>query len=236
MATRIARSKEVSVGVGYYTAPEAAKLLRFTPIKVRRWMRGYTYRSDDGATHQMPPLWDPELPANDERLEISFRDLVDLRYVGAFLEAGVSLQCVRLCIERARSITGDYRPFSTLNFRTDGKAIFMAIESELEGDELLDLKKLQYVMKEVVEPSFKDFEYDDRKVVRWRPSRSARSVVIDPKYSFGQPIIDGLAIPTRVLDDAVKAEGGEKQVALLYEVPVGLVRQAVRFEQELRAA
>jgi uncharacterized protein (DUF433 family) len=104
------------------------------------------------------------------------------------------------------------------------------------ADSLLDLKRLQFVMTTIVEPSFKDFEYDDRRVIRWRPSTTERDVVLDPQVAFGQPIIEGAGIPTQVIDDALIAEGSERKVAQLFDIGVAQVRQAVRFERELRAA
>jgi uncharacterized protein (DUF433 family) len=198
-------------------------------------MKGYSFKGKGGASHAMPALWDAEVPLDDVRLEISFRDLVDLRYVGAFLEEGVSLQTVRICIEHARKIIGDERPFSTLRFRTDGKVLFLSLGGD-NSDQLLDLKKLQYVMERVVEPSFKDFEYSDGRVVRWRPNSKVPEVVVDPRVAFGQPVVESIGIPTRVLAEAVDAEGDERTVARFYEVPIATVRQAARFEEGLRAA
>jgi len=226
------------IGVGYYSIVEAARLLKFPERKLRRWLRGYSFLGRDGVRHAMRPLWQLELPESD-RLELSFLDLVNLRYVGALLEAGVTLQTVRICIDRAIEITGSSTAFGSLGFKTDGRAIFMAVERELDAEgaeSLLDLKLLQYVMTKVVEPSFRDFEYDDRRVIRWRPSQSQRDVVLDPAIAFGQPIIQGASVPTKVIDDAIIAEKSERRVAQLYDLSVAQVRQAVKFERELKAA
>ena len=73
-------------------------------------------------------------------------------------------------------------------------------------------------------------------VVRWRPFQGRDSIVIDPRRAFGQPIAAISGVPTVALAEAVTAEGSTERVARLYEVPVAVVRDAVRFEASLQAA
>jgi hypothetical protein len=47
----------VSIGVGYYTAAEAARLLKTTPRNVSRWLGGYSYKGSDGHMVETTPLW-----------------------------------------------------------------------------------------------------------------------------------------------------------------------------------
>ena len=55
----------VPIRIGYYTASEAARLLKTTPRNISRWLGGYSYRDADGAVVQAPPLWRPQLPRLD---------------------------------------------------------------------------------------------------------------------------------------------------------------------------
>ena len=89
--------QSVPLGVGYYTVPEAARLLKIAPRNINRWLGGYTYKGG-----RMPPLWTPELPAFEDHLEIGFRDLIELRFVNAFLEAGLGLKTIRHCLDYAQ--------------------------------------------------------------------------------------------------------------------------------------
>ncbi|MBK1622992.1 hypothetical protein [Afifella marina] len=222
-------------GIGAYSAPEAARLLKTSPAKIRRWLSGYSYRRD-GLRRDVPPLWEPELAEFDEALELGFRDLVELRFVKAFLDAGLGLKTIRTCLGRAQEIVGDTHAFSTRRFRTDGETIFLQSLRESGGAELLDLKKGQYAFGRIVERTFKDLDLKDETVVRWRPFRGKGSIVIDPERSFGKPITAASGVPTAALADAVEAEGSVKRVAHLFEVAPEVVRDAVRFEQDLKAA
>ncbi|WP_375463070.1 hypothetical protein [uncultured Methylobacterium sp.] len=178
-------AESVPLGIGYYTVPEASRLLRVPARTINRWLGGYTDTSK-GIETEMPPLWQPELPAFGNHIELGFRDLVELRFVNAFLEAGLGLLTIRNCIAVARECVDDARPFSTQRFRTDGRTIFLeSLHQRGEGD-MLDLRKGQYVLKAAIERTFRDLDIAHDAVTRWRPHRGRKSVVIDPTRAFGQ--------------------------------------------------
>jgi uncharacterized protein (DUF433 family)/DNA-binding transcriptional MerR regulator len=225
----------VPLGIGYYTVPEAARLLQVPARNINRWLGGYSYRSGAETTHQ-PPLWQPELPRAGTHIELGFRDLIELRFVAAFLAAGLNLRTIRNCLDHARECVVDDRPFSTRRFRTDGRTIFLDSLRRSGETELLDLKKRQFTFKTVIEQTFRDLDIEDDAVSRWRPYRGKASIVIDPARAFGQPVATDFGVPTVALAEAVEAEGSQERVAFLYDVPLSVVRDAVKFEASLRAA
>ncbi|HEX7789821.1 MAG TPA: hypothetical protein VF467_04760 [Afipia sp.] len=223
------------MGIGYYTVPEAARLLGMAPLNIRRWLGGYTYKHGDKEV-SMQPLWTPQLPKTDHHIELGFRDLIELRFVNAFTKAGLGLITIRNCLEYAKECVNDDRPFSTRRFQTDGRTIFLDGLRKTGEYELLDLKKRQYVLKHVIERSFKDLDIENDAVTRWRPFNGKSTIVIDPTRAFGQPIAMKFGVPTAVLADAVKAEGSVSRVVQLFEVSAAVVRDAVKFEKALIAA
>lgn len=223
------------VGLGSYTAPEAARLLRTSALNLNRWLRGYTYRRR-GEERQMPPLWASQHADVQEHLEIGFRDLIELRFVKAFVDAGMGLLAIRNCLEYARECVRDERPFSTRRFQTDGRTIFLESIERASEPKLLDLKKRQYVFKQVIERTFKDLDVEDDTVARWRPFHGKSSIVIDPGRAFGQPIASQFGVPTVALAEAAEAEGSAEDAARIFEVPVGVVRDAINFEEGLARA
>ncbi|ESZ35060.1 hypothetical protein [Mesorhizobium sp. L2C066B000] len=223
-------------GVGSYSAQEAALLIKTSARNVNRWLKGYTYRRND-VVHDIEPLWQSQVPnGDDEHLEIGFRDLIELRFVKAFTQAGVGLLAIRNCIEYARECVGDDRPFSTRRFQTDGRTIFLESIERTGKSEVLDLRKKQYVFRQVIDQTFKDLDIENDAVARWRPYRGRPSIVIDPERSFGQPIAAKSGVPTVALADAAEAEGSVERVARLYEVSAAVVRDAVNFQHDLKAA
>jgi uncharacterized protein (DUF433 family) len=220
-------------GVGSYTAPEAARLLKTSALNINRWLKGYTYRRS-GQERRMPPLWDSQHSNITDHLEIGFRDLIELRFVKAFVDAGLGLLAIRNCLEYARECANDERPFSTRRFQTDGRTIFLESIERAGESKLLDLKSRQYAFKQVIERTFKDLDIEDDTVARWRPFNGKRSIVIDPSRAFGQPIAAQFGVPTIALAQAVEAEGSIEYVARLFDVSASVVRDAVNFEHELK--
>jgi uncharacterized protein (DUF433 family) len=223
------------LGIGSYSPTEAGRLLKTPARNIRRWMAGYSY-SERGETFHSPPLWTPQLPRFDQdHIEIGFRDLIELRFIKAFLDAGLGLKAIRHCLDYARECIDDERPFSTRRFRTDGKTIFLeSLQHAGEDEQLLDLKKRQYTIKGVVEGTFKDLDIEDDVVARWRPFQGKASIILDPTRSFGQPIAAQTGVPTIALADAAEAEGSLDRVARIFEVAPAVVRDAVAFERSLR--
>jgi uncharacterized protein (DUF433 family) len=236
------------LGRGVYGAGDAVRLINFQrpdggPRKsisrqtIGRWLRGHDYHIG-GKERHASPLWRPDysIEADGEVLELSFRDLIELRFVKAFRDWGLSLQTIRECFARAVDAVQDERPFSTRKFRTDGKTIFLEITSDLHEGELLDLKRRQRAFHRIVVPSLRDLEFDAGVVARWFPLGAARkSVVVDPSRAFGRPIASEAGTPTEILAAAVVVEGSAERVAKLYELPLGAVRDAVTFQRQLVA-
>src|SRR5665213_996716 len=233
------------LGKGVYGASEAIRLLNFSrrPIAqprsvsrqtVARGMLGYEHGPD--GEHHSAPLWHPDYENDDDTIELSFRDLIELRFVKAFRAFGLSLPTIRECFKRAVQEVQDDRPFSTQRFRTDGKSIFLDITSNLPEGEMIDLRWRQRVFRSMIEPSLKDLEFDAAVVARWFPlGITRRTVVLDPARAFGRPIIKGAGVPTEVIAEAVKIEGSVERVAKLYEMVPAEVRDAQEFEQRLAA-
>jgi uncharacterized protein (DUF433 family) len=180
-------------------------------------------------------LWTPQVPDVYGTLVLSFLDLVEVRFVDRFVSAGLSLRVIRLALDRAREVIGHSHPFSTRQFRTDGRSIFIEIADRADEPLVYDLVRNQYVFSRIVAPSFRDLEFEGNEPVRWWPLTDRRSVVVDPARAFGQPIVFEAGVPTASLAAAVEAEGSIQAVARWYEIDVRAVRDAVEFEQRLAA-
>lgn len=236
-----------AIGRGVYGVAEALRLINFSRDlehrkhnvsrqTISRWLNGYDYEVRGKLRHSAP-LWSSDYTNNDNTiLEISFRDLIELRFVKTFRDIGLSLPTIRDCFVRAVEEVNDERPFSTQKFRTDGKSIFLDITRGVNEGELIDLRRRQAVFRSFVAPSLHDLEFDAGEVARWFPLGKERaSIVIDPSRSFGRPIVSDGGVPTEALATAVTVEGSAEKVARLYEVSVCSVRDAIEFEQKLAA-
>jgi uncharacterized protein (DUF433 family) len=159
---------------------------------------------------------------------------MELRFVDLFLHHGLSLQAIRRAIEKAVALFGLDRPLATQRFRTDGRTIFLELASEMDEAALFDLKRDQYLFHRMVAPSFKDIEFEKGVPARWWPTE-AKVIVLDPKRSFGKPIVAEYGVPVAALADAYKVRRSFKLVSIDYELPEKAVREAVAFQDRLAA-
>jgi len=140
------------LGIGLYTVTEAARLTGIAPGRLRRWLRGYTYRAGEGRA-AAEPVWQRQVPDIDGMIGLGFLDLIEARFVDAFRKSSVPWPVIRHCAEKTRALVGADHPFSSQRFRTDGRTIFAEIVDRTGEKQLLDLAKSQLAFARVIGPS-----------------------------------------------------------------------------------
>ncbi|MGH7983381.1 MAG: hypothetical protein ACREFF_09595 [Candidatus Udaeobacter sp.] len=221
------------LNTGLYTVPEAARLTRVSVGKVRRWLKGYDFRSGESVRHS-DAVWQGELQPIENKLALSFRDLLELRFVDAFIRAGVSWRTMRRAHRKAQAKLKTTHPFCSNRIFTDGRAILLRQGEEDSDQALIDLVNDQAEFARIVEPFRKELEFSGSDIVWW-PLGKERQIVVDPKRNFGQPSAAHSGVPTRVLARSVKTNGSVEAVSHWFEVSEGEVRDALEFEARLAA-
>lgn len=219
------------LGIGLYSIEDVSRLVRVPSRDVRRWMFGYHYRRGNERV-EMPPVAGSQLRVG-ERDALTFFELLELRLIRELRRHEVSLQTIRVAVERAKTLAEHPHPFVIRRISTDGRRIFAEAAKESGDRELLDLVGSQYAIAKVIEDSLiAGVVFGDDGVAKaWHPNPDDASIILDPSRSFGRPILDEYAIPTWVLYEAYKAESGDiHAVSAAYDVPVELVTSAVLFE------
>ena len=209
---------QAAYGVGIYTAPEAAQMVGKGSKTLRRWLLGYDHAERGQPLRHEPPLWGPQYEPDDDGVLLGFRDVVEARIVNALRQKRIGLPTIRMCLDRACELVGDERPFSTRQFKTDGRSIFLEITKGSAEPELVDLKRRQGVFRRVVEPSLSGLDFGAEVAERWWLLDGKRTIVADPRFAFGQPIIADHGMTTARVVQAVRAEGSVQLVARLYGI------------------
>lgn len=223
------------IGIGIYSVPEAARITGVSAGRIRRWVRGYSFRSGDDVK-QSPRLWAPDLQPIDHSLALSFRDLIEVRFVDFFLSKGVAWKELREASACASELVGSSHPFSTKRFKTDGRKIFATLRTAGRFSHLLQVVDRQFAIFEVLDPLlYAGLEFRHLDVIRWFPLESSRRIMIDPQVAFGQPVVNPEGVPTRALARAVLADGDAELVARSFAVSRLSVQAAVEFEEKLAA-
>ncbi len=221
---------------GMYTIPEAARLVGTNATRIRRWLMGYRFPLKGGRQGESAPLFPAQLPVLENKLAIGFLDLVELLFIKAFREFGVPLPTIRCAAAEASRRWNTDHPFCLNRLKTDGRSIFASLQDEEGRDLLLELTKSQYCFYTVINPYLKQLEYDAiGDVQRWWPLGKSKPVLVDPKVSFGRPILQECSIPTEAVFQAVRVNESETEVANWFGISLALVRAAIEFEKS-RAA
>ena len=97
-----------------------------------------------------------------------------------------------------------------------------------------ELSKQQTFFEEVVRPILMDVSYVDGNAVQFSPLGTQRSVVLDPKVSFGAPVDRSSGVSTAVLYAMRHSGESEESVADWYGVTVSAVRDAFEYESSIR--
>jgi uncharacterized protein (DUF433 family) len=217
---------------GIYTIPEAADLVAAPQATVRVWVEGHTGKQD--------PVIDSQLGRVAGKTAVSFANLMELRFIARFAEAGVGLREIRAILLEAKETLRHPHPFSTrIVFKTDGRKIVAAIARRNGLDLIYDLRSRNYEMPSVVMKSLKEnveFDPQGQAITGTPRPRIAPNVIVHPKLAFGSPILKHSHVPTATVAKAVSVEGSARFVADIFDLPEKQVKEAVRFEQQLRMA
>jgi uncharacterized protein (DUF433 family) len=73
----------------------------------------------------------------------------------------------------------------------------------------------------------------DGQAIEWWPLGKSKLVVLNPKRSFGQPIVPREGVPTSILSRSYRVERSYPRVARWYAVSERAVRHAVEYEETL---
>jgi uncharacterized protein (DUF433 family) len=212
-----------NIGIGIYGLPEAARLLRVSPARIRSWAspeRKLLHRHFAADEHA-----------------ITFAELMELYFIAMFRGAGVTLETIGRASAAAAAKFATPYPFSVKRFDTDGRTVFATlINDETDGVIVEDLKHGQYVFEKVMKPFFHKMEFRGaQEVSRFWPREKRGRVVLDPARQFGRPIDASTGVPTKAIFDACRAGDGQdaKDVAQWFDVPLAAVHAAVAFERSL---
>ncbi len=219
---------------GIYTVPDASRLSKVFPRRIRYWLRDLHSENQKEFPHHR--LWKGQHMPIGDKLALGFNDLQEIRFVDAFLGAGVSWPTLKQAHSNAKEVYKTEHPFCTRRFATDGRTIFDFTRSDTHGEQLTDTVRAQKVFPEIISLFLKNLRFSkNQELESWWPLGLNKRVVLDPARQFGQPIVAEEGVSTEILFQAVKTGQTFEEVAEWYEIDVASVKDAVNFESSLRA-
>lgn len=221
--------------IAAYTIAEAAHYLGIPKSTLRSWVVGQAYRHGGERRRFQPVI----RAADPERLGLSFSNLVEAYVLTAIRRKHhIGLQTVRRGLKYLTDKFGSKRPLLEKQFATSGADLFV----EHLGEIINISKNGQVEMANLIRAYLQRIDRDGKGLpIKLYPfTRSdavgdqPRTVVIDPRVSFGRPVIAGTGIPTSVLAERYKAGDTIHELAKDYGAEEAAVEDAIRCE--LKAA
>ena len=212
-----------------YTAGEAAHYLGVPKSTMRSWFAGQ--RGFRAVIR----------PADAKTLGLSFTNLVEAYVLTAIRRKHqIALPTIRRGLDYLVRKLDAKRPLLEQQFATNGVDLFVdhlgaIINISRDGQvEMADLIRayLERIDRDAKGLPIKLYPFMRTQAPRDQP----RSVVIDPRVSFGRPVIAGTGIPTAVLAEQFKAGDPVPVLAKEYGADEEAVWDAIRCELALEAA
>lgn len=223
-----------------YPLPEVAHFLWIARAKAGRWAFGY-----HAETRHLPVI----RVADPARQLLSFNNLAELHVLSALRHHQVPLQRIRSAVRYLRQhVVGDEHPHPLLahELLTDGIGIFL----EQLGQFVNITKHGQGVLRDMFEAHLRRIERDPNKgVIRLFPfvrpihgldtdrlNDQPQAVTIDPRVSFGRPVVAGTRIPTVELANRFSAGEPIESLASDLNLAKETIEEAIRYQLATRAA
>lgn len=225
------------LGRGFFTVREAARLIEFSDAhRIYGWLKGYPGRG-------VGPLLTRDYQPIEDHHELSFLDLIEIRFVEHFRHHQVKMRALRRAAELLRKEFGTGHPFATnrVHLVADKADVFLVVMKEAATETkdrvLLSLTTENYVIEEMIKRALvPGLVFDDatRLARKWHPRpQKFPEIVIDPLIAYGQPA-GASGIPTATLYEAWQSEEEDDDaVAYWHDVKAQEVQQAVEFERLL---
>ena len=161
--------------------------------------------------------------------------MIEAAFIRHFAVLGYSPQTIRKVATKLRDRHHIDHPFAMgTRFRADGKAIFQEVIDDEGEQQLLNLMNDNFVIGPVVEQSlFDQILYVDDIARQWQPLPQFPQIIVNPRFAFGRPIVEGAGVPTEVIYNDYLLEGDTEEVAGEYGLSIDDVNAAIGFELEL---
>lgn len=217
------------LGDGIYTLSDASRLLEIPSSKLRSWVSGYL--RDDNRHY---PAGGFKSRGEGRGKTFDFVTLIEVFVVAWLRELGVSMKTVRAARAELSQRFNTSSPFALEGILCDGKQVMKS----LPKDCILELGRGGLLsFKSIIEPFCKRLDFDavTHLAEKFYPDGRESSVVVDPRRSFGRPVIDNTNITTEMVACFIRSGDRIEEIAINYDLEPDQVKKAWEFEQRIAA-
>ncbi len=220
------------VGEGIYTLPDAALILNLPLSRLRSWVGGYVESAGDSS-----PTGLLATCGRGSRRAFNFHVLIEAYTVYQLRGLGVTLQRIRTARNVLAKTLGSPHPFASRGILAQGGKVLFDLGTERPGA-LLRLDATQQTeFRGIISPFCQelDFEKDTQLANRYWPMGRDCNIVIDPRVSFGRPVIADTGITVESISALVESGESPINIAAQFDIPISAVTEADLFIRRMAA-
>lgn len=207
-----------------YSIGEASALVGVPRSTLRTWVHGRSFPTRAGTKRSLaiikPPTTDPTF--------LSFTNVVEAHVLSGLRKRyELKLEAIRKAVRYVHERLGVQHPLAVEQFRTDGVSLFV----ERFGRIIDATEEGQVAIRAVLEAYLERIDYDRGRAVRFFPllrDAAPRVVVVDPRVSFGRPVIAGTSVPIGAIRSRFDAGEDVGPLARDYDITPEQVQEALR--------
>lgn len=212
-----------------YSVTDAARYLRIPLATLRSWLKGRSYRTKAGWRTFEPIIQRPssDLP------QLSFTNLVEAHVLRIIRQTHqVKLDKVREALDYISKQFDTLHPLVDKKFQTDGVDLFVD-----QMDKLVNVSRSgQLAIRETLKHLLTRVEWDEKDVATrlfpfiYPEGDETKILYIDPRISFGKPVIAGKGVPTTSVADLYDAGDEIEAIADEFDCTPEQIKAAIQFE------
>lgn len=213
------------LGEGVYTLPDAALILRLPLGRLRAWVGGYL-----DIVGSPPPgmlaTW-----GRGRQRAFNFHVLIEAYTVYTLRKLGVTMPRIRTAREILAARLSATYPFACRGILAQGGKVLFDPGSEIPGGIIHLAPGQQAEFREIISPFCEelDFARETGLAERFWPLGRDSHIVIDPRISFGRPVIVETGITVESVYSLVAGGEAAENVAAQFDIPLAAVLEAVSF-------
>jgi uncharacterized protein (DUF433 family) len=215
-------TRDMRFSVPLFTIEEASRYVG----RARSTLRDWTLREAGPAplVHRL----DPESP---RAASLPFIAVVEAHMLSGFSELGLKPAEIRKSVTRMRRELGDEYALATRRVATDGVSLLIDMAGSFENPSWERVRDGQQVINEVIQRYIKFVRWDTGHIhatrLKLKTYRGA-DVIIDPRFAFGQPVLEREKVRVEDILDAFWAGESYNKIADEYGVKPGEVEAVIR--------
>jgi uncharacterized protein (DUF433 family) len=224
-----------------YAIWEASHLLKIPAATLRTWIKGREYDTRQYGTREFEPI----IMLPDANLTLlSFINLVEAHVLDSIrYKHQIPLPKVRDAVSYLRNSLNSKHPLADYAFKRRGVDLVIH-----EAGEILNVsRKGQLGLKGIIESYLDRIEYDSEQGIaanlypylKRHPKEledEPKLVLIDPRISFGKPVLVGVGVPTAIVADRHDAGETIAELADDYGCEASEIAKAIEYERALPKA